>query len=221
MEKRTGKEVAAAVGLALLSAGILGCFPVMVDSSAGQAAPISAEGNRSAFRDSMRTLWANHAIWTREYIVSAIAGGPDAADLADRLLKNKDDIAAAFAAYYGDKTGAALAELLKQHILIAADLVDAAKTANDGKFGDSNRRWHENADAIAAFLNGINPLWTKTMLLAMFNDHLTLTTAEVNSRVGKKWTDDISAFDKTFAHMTTMADVLSNGVIRQFPEKFQ
>ena len=75
----------------------------------------------------MRKLWSDHVIWTREYIVAAIDGSPDAKAAATRLLKNQDDIGGAVAGFYGKDAGDKLAGLLKQHIMIAVDLIAAAK----------------------------------------------------------------------------------------------
>lgn len=47
-----------------------------------------------------------------------------------RLLKNQDDIGGAVAGFYGRDAGDKLTGLLKQHIMIAVDLIAAAK-AND------------------------------------------------------------------------------------------
>ncbi|HEX8935507.1 MAG TPA: hypothetical protein VF788_15225 [Pseudonocardiaceae bacterium] len=38
----------------------------------------------------LRRLWADHVIWTREYVVAAIADAPDAGAVAGRLLKNQE-----------------------------------------------------------------------------------------------------------------------------------
>ena len=46
-------------------------------------------------RLALRKLWSDHVIWTREYIVAAVAGTPDAGAAAGRLLKNQEDIGAA------------------------------------------------------------------------------------------------------------------------------
>jgi hypothetical protein len=45
----------------------------------------------------MRKLWTDHVVWTREYIVAAVAGTPDAQPAASRLMKNQEDIGAAVA----------------------------------------------------------------------------------------------------------------------------
>ena len=49
----------------------------------------------------LRKLWSDHVIWTREYIVAAVAGTPDADAAAGRLLKNQEDIGAAIGPFYG------------------------------------------------------------------------------------------------------------------------
>ena len=80
-----------------------------------------------SLRTAMRRLWADHAIWTRQYIIAAVAGTPDAEAAAARLLRNQEDIGNAIVPYYGEEAGAALTKYLKEHILIAVDLVAAAK----------------------------------------------------------------------------------------------
>src|SRR5437763_17111945 len=40
----------------------------------------------------LRRLWADHVIWTREYVVAAIAAAPGACAVATRLVKNQEEI---------------------------------------------------------------------------------------------------------------------------------
>jgi hypothetical protein len=76
-------------------------------------------------RMDMRKLWVDHITWTRCYIVSALADLEDAGPVAERLLRNQDDIGNAIKPYYGDDAGRKLAALLRDHILIAAGIVKA------------------------------------------------------------------------------------------------
>src|SRR4029079_10997311 len=110
-------------------------------------------------RIALRKLWSDHVIWTRDYIVAAVAGTPDAEAAASRLLRNQDDIGAAFVPYYGDAAGQGLTSLLRTHILIAVDLVAAAKSGDDTEFKKHDARWSDNAAEIARFLAGANPSW--------------------------------------------------------------
>src|SRR5512140_856035 len=77
--------------------------------------------DEAAFRDTMRKLWEDHITWTRLYIVSAVAGLPDAQPTAERLLQNQADIGNAIKPFYGVGAGERLTSLLRDHILIAAD----------------------------------------------------------------------------------------------------
>jgi hypothetical protein len=81
----------------------------------------------------LRKFWIDHAVWTRNYIVSAIAGLEDQEKVLNRLLKNQEDIGNAIKSYYGEAAGNKLTELLREHILIAGKIVDAAKSGDQGK----------------------------------------------------------------------------------------
>ena len=181
------------------------------------AAP-SAKAAR--LREDMRKLWSDHGIWTREYIVAAIEGSPDANAAAARLLKNQDDIGGAVAGFYGKDAGDKLTALLKQHIMIAVDLIAAAKANDQAKYGATDQRWKKNGEEIADFLSQANPNWPKATLASMMATHLATTTKEVVARLNKKWDEDTAAFDEVYAHILHMSDALSDGIIKQFPQKF-
>jgi hypothetical protein len=167
----------------------------------------------------MRKLWSDHVIWTRQYIVSAALGDPSADAASKRLLKNQEDIGNAIVPYYGAAAGTKLTDLLKQHILIAVDLVAAAKAGDAAKQADADKRWHDNAAEIATFLSGANPNWPRQTLLDMLNNHLSFTTREAVDRLKQNWTDDVAAFDAIYSQALMMADALTDGIARQFPAK--
>ena len=110
--------------------------------------------------------------------------------------------------------------LFRSHILIAVDLVTAAKAGDQAKVADADRRWHVNANDLATFLSGANPNWPKATVLAMLNQHLALTTQEATARIQGRWSDDASSFDSIFNQILGMADALSDGIVKQFPNRF-
>ena len=177
--------------------------------------------NAAAFHDAMRKLWEDHITWTRLFIVSAVGNLPDRGDTTDRLLQNQVDIGNAIKPYYGDAAGEKLTALLKTHITTAAEVVAAAKANDTAKMADANKRWYANADEIAAFLSGANPKsWPRAEMTQMMHEHLDLTTAEVVAHLKGIWADDIAAYDKAHGQILQMADMLSAGIVKQYPAKF-
>ena len=182
---------------------------------------MAMDNSRTALSKAMRDLWADHVIWTRDYIIAATSDSPDAQAAANRLLANQDQIGQAIVPYYGQAAGTKLAGLLRDHILIAVDLVAAAKANDQAKLKDADQRWHANAADIATFLSGANPHWPRGAVLSMMNEHLALTTQEAVARLKKDWNGDIATFDKIFDQAMMMADALTDGIVKQFPDKFR
>jgi len=174
----------------------------------------------SGLQTALRKLWTDHIVWTRGYIVAAVADAPDAGAAATRLLKNQEDIGNAIVPVYGRPAGAKLTELLKEHIMIAVDLIAAAKAGDQAKFGTFDAKWTKNAEDIATFLSGANPHWPKKDLVDVLNLHLNLTKKEVVARLTQKWEDDVQAFDDIFTEIMTVSDTLADGIHKQFPGKF-
>ena len=200
---------------------------VTISVSPAAAAPQAAHGHESrtsspaaTLRENMRALWSDHVIWTRDYIVAAVGDQPDQQAAAARLMKNQEDIGAAVAVYYGQPAGAKLTGLLKSHIAIAVDLIKAAKAGDKAAQQQATQLWNRNAEEIADFLSRANPNWPRATLVSMMNTHLSTTTDEVVARLTKNWDADVRAFDAVYHHILTMADALSDGIIKQFPNKF-
>ena len=172
-------------------------------------------------RVAMHKLWEDHVTWTRNVILNIIDDLPGTAQAVNRLLKNQDDIGNAIKPYYGDAAGVELTRLLREHITIAADLLKAAKTSNNTAFEDANKKWFVNADEISMFLSKANPHWKLEEMKKMMHDHLTLTTEEAVARLKKDYDADVRAYDKVHDEILMMADMLTAGIVKQFPSKFK
>ena len=171
-------------------------------------------------RMAMHKLWEDHIVWTRNVILNIMDDLPGTEPAVNRLLQNQDDIGNAVKPFYGEAGGKELTRLLREHITIAADLLKAAKAGNNSAFDAANKKWFVNADEISGFLSKANPNWKLNDMKKMMNDHLTLTTNEAVARLKKDYAADVKAYDKVHEEILMMADMLTDGIIRQFPGKF-
>ena len=178
--------------------------------------------SRVEFSEAMRKLWEDHITWTRLYIISAAANLPDKDATTQRLLQNQTDIGNAVASFYGDAAGAKLTALLREHILGAAALIEAAKSGDKAKTDTAAELWYKNADEIATFLSSANPShWPLADMKAGMKMHLDLTLAEATDRLHGQYAADVQDYDKIHTHILGLADLLSNGIMEQFPDKFE
>src|SRR5688500_17704916 len=93
--------------LLLLSTTMLGCASsrqaIETVSSGGDVALVRV--GAVELKENMRRLWADHVIWTRQYIVAAVASDPGASAASTRLLRNQEDLGNAIKPFYGDAAG--------------------------------------------------------------------------------------------------------------------
>ena len=211
------RQLAAMAAAVLATTSLASVATAGADSSGAPA--VAATGERS-LREAMRKLWSEHVFWTREYVVAAIDGPPAAAETAAaRLMKNQEDIGSAIVPYYGAPAGSRLTSLLKEHIQIAVELVAAAKAGEEAKTKAADARWHQNADEIATFLSQANPNWPRQVLADAMRMHLETTNAEVLARLQHDYPKDVASFDAVYEHILHMADVLADGILKQFPAR--
>jgi hypothetical protein len=186
------------------------------------AAKHGVTAKQLALHDGMRRLWEDHITWTRLFIVSASADLPDQEATTARLLLNQKHIGDAIKPYYGRAAGARLTALLREHILVAADLLGAAKAGDQPGVDRASAAWYRNAKEIADFLNRANPdNWKRGEMRRMMREHLDLTLAEAVAHLGNDDRADIRSYDRIHRQILHMADMLSDGIVAQFPRRFR
>jgi hypothetical protein len=176
---------------------------------------------RVELKTTMMRLWIEHALWTQSYTVSALSGLDDQKPVLERLLRNQQDIGDAIKPYYGEEAGNDLAELLKEHIILAGQIVTASQAGNQADVQKYNKEWHRNADDIAKFLSAANPHWTYQELKEAMDTHLALIAEVLEDMLEKDWEGSIDGYDKGQAHLVELANMLSEGIAKQFPDQFR
>lgn len=166
--------------------------------------------------NTFRKLWEQHVQWTRAFIISSLSDSADLEYVTARLLRNPGDFAEVLILYYGNDKANQFAELLRQHLLIAADLVKATKNSDSASFEALHQKWYANADQIASFLHKLNPYWDEDDWKATLYNHLTMTEDVVSHRMKGQYAADINQYDMMEEQALIMADMMSKGIIKQF-----
>ena len=147
---------------------------------------------------------------------------PDLPATQARLLRNQVDIGNAIKPYYGRAAGNQLTALLKEHIVGAVALLQAAKAGDQALVKQRSAEWYVNGNEIADFLHDANPRnWSKTEMRRMMKLHLDQTLSEAVHRLGGDYQADVRDYEEIHHHILEMADSLSDGIIKQFPRRFR
>jgi len=153
-------------------------------------------------------------------IMGIVFGLPDLPVVQERLLRNATDLGNCLRPFYGDKIADRYAILIKEHLVLAAELVTAAAKGDAKKAAETEKQWYRNADDIAEFLSSINPYLGKEEVRKMFYTHLALTKQEAVYMLQKNYKADVEVFDKIEAEALEMSDMIAGGIVKQFPGMF-
>jgi hypothetical protein len=175
-----------------------------------------------AFHDAMRALWEAHGSWTHMVIVSFAGSLPNLPAEEQVLLQNQVDIGDAVKPYYGAGAGNKLTALLKAHILGAVDVLEAAKSGDKDRLAKAQAAWFVNGRQIADFLHTANPRFlSRTAARKMMKIHLEQVIEQAVDELTGKYAAGARAFAPYMRHILDMADMISGGIIRQFPARFR
>ncbi|MFJ7950192.1 hypothetical protein ACIQZG_01560 [Lysinibacillus sp. NPDC096418] len=174
----------------------------------------------SDFMAMNRLLWMEHVNWTRMTIISIVFGLPDLPFVQERLLRNATDLGNCLRPFYGDQIADRYAELIKEHLVLAAELVTAAVKGDAETAALKEKEWYRNADDISVFLSSINPCLRKEDVQKMFYTHLALTKDEAVTMIQKNYKRDIEIFDEIEAEALAMSDMIASAIVMQFYYRF-
>jgi hypothetical protein len=210
---------AALVLAAVLAAPAIGPLP---NASAASVHHPQTTRKALALHDGMRALWESHGTWTERAIVDFVGGLPDTQLAIKRLLRNQTEIGNAVKPFYGRKGGDALTALLKGHINAAVAVLQAAKSGDAKATAKAQKAFHANGNQIARFLHAANPRhWSLHAMKKMMRIHLDQVVALAVDQLEGRYGAAVRLYDVYIGHILDMADMLSQGIIQQFPARFR
>jgi hypothetical protein len=175
-----------------------------------------------AFHDAMRAFWQSHATWTERAIVDFVGDLPDTQVAVERLLRNQSQIGNAVKPFYGRRAGNRLTALLKEHINDAVALLEAAKSGDSDATARAKAALYANGRRIAHFLHSANPRhWGLQAMKRMMRVHLDQVVGLAVDQLEGRYAAAVRLYDAYVGHILDMADMLSQGIMRQFPARFR
>jgi hypothetical protein len=217
----TRRALAAVLTAVMLAAVAIGSIASSSAASTTHRTETSLTPKAVAFHDAMRALWEAHGTWTERAIVDFVGGLPDTNLAVTRLLQNQADIGNAVKPYYGAKGGNELTALLKAHINAAVALLEAAKSGDSAAITKAKAAFYANGNQVAQFLHAANPSrWSLSAMKTMMRVHLDQVVALAVDQLTGRYGDAIRLYNTYIGHILDMADMLSAGIMQQFPARF-
>jgi hypothetical protein len=183
------------------------------------------------FRMDSRTLWTKYALGLVNYAVSSVAGLSTTPSVEERLTKSATLIGDYFVPYYGIRAGSDIGKLLADIFETGVEVVEVSKSKGD--IVPLQIKWAEQTRALAELFNKLNPGQYPTSLLEEMLYALTkLWTDNINARITQNIILNAQSIDGINKLVITgianhvnkgyqsLADVLSRGVIAQYPLSF-
>lgn len=184
------------------------------------------------FRMDSRTLWTRYALGMINFSVSDFGNLASSANVERNLSRNAAAVGTYFVPYYGIIAGTKIGDLLTVILKNGVSVVDAIKS----KRSDINvykEIWTKEIYNLSTYLNQLNPAQYPTDLMVEMLTSLTnFWTEDFQARFGNDFAADAVALDNILkvavsgipdhANLgySSIADILSRGIIAQFPLSF-
>lgn len=203
----------------------------LVKPMAGESLPTVVINERTMnFRMDNRTLWTRYSLGMINFSV-ALFGKMD----SDNVLENLKRAALAcgnyVTPYYGFNAAKKIGSLLTVIVVNGSKVAEALQAGRD--IAAYETIWDKQINELATYLNELNPQhWPKDTLDEMFINLTALWVDDFRARLAKDFVADSIALDNIVKiavsgipnHInkgyTSIADVISKGIIAQSPLEF-
>lgn len=230
MDKGNNKAVAAMVALVIggLVGGVAGyAIADNMDSNKDSDSSSVSESKPNAatkagdLRATLVSLGVEHMDLTYTAVSSTLQGSKSAKADTNDLVKNGTDLGAAVGSYYGDDAEKTFNSVWQLHL---DEFVNYAVAAS--KNDDSARKTAlDNIDSkytkpLAAYLAKANPNFSEDVLYKSLKEHVGMTAVMIDATAKGDYAAATAQRDKAADHMTALFSTLTDGIVKQFPDKF-
>ncbi len=174
----------------------------------------------SDLRKDLNIKLAEHISLTTEALRTSYDETASATAVIDELDKNSQELADIIGGFYGDQPKATFLKLWRDHITFFINYTISAKNEDtEGKeqaLSDLEGYSQESAE----FLAGLNNNLTADSLKPLFTEERDLTIASIDDYIAASYSESFDKESKAYDQAGKIADAISDGIIKQFPDKF-
>ncbi|MBF0518328.1 MAG: hypothetical protein HQK92_01240 [Nitrospirae bacterium] len=169
----------------------------------------------------LRDLYSGHIFWVRNVVFATKYGNKAAAKVAEeQVVQNAKAIGESITPYYGKDASEKLFKLFAGHYGAVKDYMNATFAGKKGAQKAAVDKLTKNADELATFLSSANPNWPKDTLFSALVAHGGHHIAQIDDLSKKDFDSEAKIWETMKEHMYVISDLLADGILKQFPEKF-
>lgn len=176
---------------------------------------------RQELKAEMNRLWIDNAFYTRQSILCLTDRLPGTEETLARLMKNQEDMGVIFSKYYGRNEGEEYCQLISSNTSLVVRIIRSKNTSSTEDLEDAQKRLARNFNDILNYLVKLNPYLMKKDLEPKLTSIVFLMNNQIDLRINTTYDLDIQNFDKLLTESLDFSNILSEGIIRQFPKRFK
>jgi len=165
-------------------------------------------------------VWIDNAIYTRQAILCLTDRLPGSQETLYRLMVNQEEIGELFNKYYGRKLGDEFCQLLSSNTSLIVRLIRSRSEGKTKELETTRKRIVSHNTDIINFLVQINPNYNKQELEKEITILMDLMSKQIDYRIRGIYDLDIENFDKIISESIVFSNILSEGIIKLYPNKF-
>ena len=224
MHKRFIKK-AAIIVLAVALIGGAGFFLGKNNASGDTNNPAGSSSNTvystsSDLRKDLNIKLAEHVALSSEAMRTSYDNHGSSTAVVDELDKNSQELAEIIGSFYGEEPKATFLKLWRDHITFLINYTISTK--NDDKEGREQALsdLEDYSQESAEFFAGLNNNLSTENLKPLFADYRDIMIDSIDDYSNAKYTESLDKESQAYVQAGKIADAISDGIARQFPDKF-
>lgn len=166
--------------------------------------------------DEIRSVWINHVLWIRSYIICAVFAFKNLPFIRSRIYENFEKFFTIIVKYYGYPTAKKVIVTFTENFKAFEVYLDALKSGDPEAAESARETWYKTGDTIADYMADINKKSSRDRWLFLARDHLRIIENEVLYRFAEKYGGNPDMFGRVEGVTLQIADFMAESMINEF-----